>query len=53
MSNSDHAWVAACGGTEKAFMYKGKKYLYMWNWATSEHSYYCISDDVFISDLFL
>lgn len=50
MSNTDYNWVAACGGTEQPFNYRGKSYLYMWNNATGEHKYYCRTDDLFLAD---
>ena len=50
MSSSDderYAWVPACGGTETEFEYDGKTYLYMWNYVTKDHAYYCVTDDAF------
>jgi len=52
MSNSDCHWVAACGGTETPFHYKGKQYLFMWNKVTGKHSYYCLCTDTFEENLF-
>lgn len=49
--NVDTCWIAGCGGTEQPFKAQGKTYLYMWNWCTKEHSYYCQTDDVFVSDI--
>ena len=34
-------WVAACGGNEKPFVKNGKTYLYMWNYKSRVHAYYC------------
>jgi len=45
------SWVAACGGTEQPFALRGKKFLYMWNYVTKTHGYYCITDDVFVKQL--
>lgn len=45
------AWIPACGGTETPFTKNGKKYLYMWNYRTKEHAYYCITDDIFVEDI--
>ena len=50
-SLEDYAWIAACGGTEHPFTLRGKKYLYMWNYITKTHGYYCITDDVFVKQL--
>lgn len=47
----DGCWIAGCGGTEQTFTVQGKVYLYMWNWWTKEHSYYCQTDDVFVNDI--
>ena len=49
--NTDIYWIPACGGTETPFQKEGKMYLYMWNWATKEHSYYCITDDLFVETI--
>jgi|DEB0MinimDraft_3_1074331.scaffolds.fasta_scaffold217237_3 hypothetical protein len=49
--NSDICWIPACGGTEKPFTVQGKVYLYMWNWQTREHAYYCQTDDMFVTDI--
>ena len=49
--NSDYSWIPACGGTEKKFIHKGKYYLYMWNTQTKEHSYYCLTDDLFVDTI--
>jgi len=45
-----YAWQPACGGLELPFDYDGKTYLYMWNTETGEHSYYCMTDDVFVGE---
>lgn len=46
-SKIDAAWVPACSGTETPFMFRGKKYLYMWNPFEGNHAHYCMTDDVF------
>lgn len=50
MLDTRTSWVPACGGTEQPFFYNGKQFLYMWNYRTKEHSYYCITDDLFVND---
>lgn len=50
-AQSSYAWVAACGGTEKPFTLRGKQFLYMWNYVSKLHVYYCITDDVFVKQL--
>lgn len=44
-------WVPACGGSELPFKTRSGKVLhYMWNRTTGEHAYYCVTDDVFLSN---
>ena len=47
--NTNYYWVPACGGTEVPFTKHGKEYIYLWNSYTKEHAYYCITDDLFLS----
>jgi len=45
------SWVPACGGSELPFKARnGKMVQYMWNSFSKEHAYYCLSDDVFLSN---
>ena len=48
--NEEFGWIPACNGLEEPFEICGKRYQYMWNYRSGEHAYYCISDDVFLSD---
>jgi len=43
-------WQAASAGQEQPFLKNGKVYLYMWNRISGQHAYYCISDDLFLTD---
>ena len=45
----DQCWVVACGGAEEPFTMNHVEWLYMWNRATHEHTYYCKHTDVFWS----
>jgi hypothetical protein len=45
---SDSSWTSACGGTEKPFICKGEKLLYMWNKALRIYRYYNITKDTFL-----
>lgn len=45
-----YAWASGCGGTEKPFIVKGYKLLYMWNRITREHRYYNYGTDMFLSE---
>lgn len=48
--SQDFYWIPACNGLEEPFEIRGKRYQYMWNYRSGEHAYYCITDDVFLSD---
>lgn len=47
----DYSWQPANGGREEPFLKQGKIYLYMWNRTSGQHAYYCVSDDLFLTDL--
>ena len=43
-------WVVAAGGKEPVMEIEGKKYQYYWETVSGKHAYYCLTDDLFLTD---